>query len=66
MTLREVLKARKQGRSGLIARLRDRTKAVEQLLDFKRQDSAQSAERPPAEQTEPRSTGLRLKRYRNE
>jgi putative transposase len=66
MTLRDVLKARKQQRRGLVAKLHDRTKAVEQLLDLKRRDSAQSAERPAAEQTETKATGLRLKRYRNE
>lgn len=66
ITLPDILKARKQRRRGLIAKLRERTKAVEQLLDIKRQDNAENAERAVEERNEKKATGPRLKRYLNE
>ena len=66
ITLHDILKVRKRRRHGLIAKLRERTKAVKQLLDIKRHDSAESVERPAPEQNEKKATGLRLKRYLNE
>jgi putative transposase len=66
ITLHDVLKARKQRRRGLVAKLRERTKAVEQLLDIKRHDSAQCVERPATDRNEKKATGPRLKRYLNE
>jgi putative transposase len=66
ITLQDVLKARKQRRRGLLAKLRERTKAVDQLMELKRNDRVESDERPATEQTEKRATGPRLKRYRNE
>jgi putative transposase len=66
IALQDVLKARKQRRRGLVAKLRERTKAVDQLMELKRNDRAQSDERPATEQTEKRATGPRLRRYRNE
>jgi putative transposase len=66
ITLQDVLKARNQRRRGLVAKLRERTKAVDQLMELKRNDRARSDERSAAEPTEKRATGPRLKRYRNE
>src|SRR5271166_2501405 len=66
ITLPDILKARKRRRRGLIAKLRGRTKAVEQLLDIKRHDNAESVECPVAERNEKKATGPRLKRYLNE
>jgi hypothetical protein len=62
----DVLKARKQCRRGLVAKLRERTKAVEQLLDIKRHDSAESVERSATDRNEKKATGPWLKRYLNE
>jgi hypothetical protein len=66
ITLPDILKARKRRRRGLIAKLRERTKAVEQLLDIKRNDNAESVECPVAERNEKKATGPRLKRYLND
>ena len=66
ITLRDVLKARKQRRRGLFAKLRERSKAIDQLLEIKRNDSAESDEHPATEQIEKKARGPRLKRYRNE
>jgi putative transposase len=66
ITLHDVLKARKQRRRGLVAKLRERTKAVEQLLDIKRHDSAETVERSATDRNEKKATGPRLKRYLNE
>jgi putative transposase len=66
ITLQDVLKARKQRRRGLVAKLRERTKAVDQPMELKRDDRAESDERPASERTEKKATGPRLKRYRNE
>jgi putative transposase len=66
ITLRDVLKARKQRRRGLFAKLRERSKAIDQLLEIKRNDSAESDEHPATEQIEKKAPGPRLKRYRNE
>jgi putative transposase len=66
ITLRDVLKARKQRRRGLSAKLRERSKAINQLLEIKRNDSAESDEHPATEQIEKKAPGPRLKRYRNE
>jgi putative transposase len=66
ITLRDVLKARKQRRRGLFVKLRERSKAIDQLLEIKRNDSAESEEHPAAEQIEKKAPGSRLKRYRNE
>jgi putative transposase len=66
ITLQDVLKARKQRRRGLVAKLRERTKAVDQLMELKRHDRAEGAKQPPTERTEKKAAGPRLKRYRNE
>jgi putative transposase len=66
ITLRDVLKARRQRRRGLVANLRERSKAVDQLLEIKRNDSAESDEHPASERIEKKAIGPRLKRYRNE
>ena len=66
ITLRDVLKARKQRRRGLFAKLRERSKAIDQLLEIKRNDSAESDKHPATEQIEKKAPGPRLKRYRNE
>jgi putative transposase len=66
ITLGDVLKARKQRRRGLFATLRERSKAIDQLLEIKRNDSAESDEHPATEQIEKKAPGPRLKRYRNE
>jgi len=41
-------------------------KAIDQLLEIKRNDSAESDEHPTTEQIEKKAPGPRLKRYRNE
>ena len=46
--------------------LRERSKAVDQLLEIKRNDSAESDEHPASERIEKKAIGPRLKRYRNE
>jgi putative transposase len=66
ITLQDVLKARKQRRRGLVAKLRERTKIVDQLMELKRHDRAEGAEHPTTERTEKKAAGPRLKRYRNE
>jgi putative transposase len=66
ITLQDVLKARKQRRRGLVDKLRERTKAVDQLMELKRHDRAEGAEHPARERTEQKAAGPRLKRYRNE
>ena len=66
ITLPDIVKARKRRRRGLIAKLRERTKAVEQLLDIKRHDKAENVERLVAERNEKKAAGPRLKRYFNE
>jgi putative transposase len=66
ITLPDIVKARKRRRRGLIAKLRERTKAVEQLLDIKRHDKAENVERRVAERNEKKAAGPRLKRYFNE
>ena len=48
----DVLKARKQRRRGLFAKLRERSKTIDQLLEIKRNDSAESDEHPATEQIE--------------
>ena len=66
ITLRDVLKARKQRRRGLFAQIRERSKAIDQLLEIKRNDGAESDHHPGTEQIEKKATGPRLKRYHNE
>jgi putative transposase len=66
ITLQDVLKARKQRRRGLVAKLWERIKAVDQLMELKRHDRAEGAAHPATERTEKKATGPRLKRYRNE
>jgi putative transposase len=66
ITLRDVLKARKQRRRGLFAQIRERSKAIDQLLEIKRNDGAESDHHPGIEQIEKKATGPRLKRYHNE
>jgi hypothetical protein len=66
ITLRDVLKARKQRRRGLFAQIRERSKAVDQLLEIKRNYSPESDEHPATQQIEKKATGPRLKRYRDE
>jgi putative transposase len=66
ITLSDILKVRKQRRRGLVARLRERTKAVDQLMELKRNHSAEVREHPATERVEKKATGPRLKRYRNE
>jgi len=66
ITLQDVLKARKQRRRGLVAKLRERAKAVDQLMELKRNDRAEGAKQPATERTEKKAAGPRLKRYRNE
>jgi putative transposase len=66
ITLRDVLKARKQRRRGLFTKFRERSKAIDKLLEIKRNDSAESDKHPATEQTEKKAPGPRLKRFRNE
>ena len=66
ITLPDILKARRTRRRSLIAKLRERTNAVEQLLDIKRQETAENAGRTIEERNEKEATGPRLKRYLNE
>jgi putative transposase len=65
ITLRDVVKARKQRRRELVTKLRERSRAVDQLLEFKRNDSVESGEHAVTERVE-KAAGSRLKRYRNE
>jgi hypothetical protein len=50
----------------LFAKLLERSKAIDQLLEIKRNDSAESDEHPTTEQIEKKAPGPRLTRYRNE
>ena len=66
ITLRDVLKARRQRRHWLFAKLREHSIAIDHLLEIKRKDNAERDEHPATEQIEKKAPGPRLKRYLNE